>query len=107
MAILHIGTFTGIDDQQFEIDLDGQTFLLRLRWNWELECWLMDVSTPGADGTSVPLVHAIRLSPGERVTRAHKSIRGEFYVSGIENAGLNDLGNRGLELLFITEEELQ
>lgn len=91
------------------VSLDGETYVLRARWNttdaaWYLDAWERDGTTPIALG--IKLVQGVRL--GE--TYNHPLfVAGMFLLdltdSGVE-AGLDDFGSRVLLIHMTTDDAI-
>lgn len=58
MSVLEIPSGSEFPDYTERVELDGEVYQLRFRWNTRAECWFLDI----ADDAGAPLVYGRRLS---------------------------------------------
>ena len=51
MAIFQIPVQVGVRDQEFQVDLEGRLYTLRLAWNIRAEAWFLSLSD--SDGVAI------------------------------------------------------
>jgi hypothetical protein len=105
MAVLQIPVRSDLDAYEFQIDLDGKTYLLRFRYNSRMNLWHMDVCR--VDATEI-LAGIPLLTNCDLIGRYNVADRppGDFLAydesGGAKNAGRDDLG-ADVVLLYIEE----
>lgn len=98
----------GEPEQLHEIALDGEVYVLRLRWNTRDDAWYLDVRE--RDGqTAIALSLKVVLGVALGKTYQHPLFAGALFVIDESNtgaeAGLNDLGSR-VPLVHLSPSDL-
>lgn len=97
-----------IPDQQFETNLDGTNYAIRVRWNSRMEQWFMDVM----DETESPIAMGLALVLGAYIGKRCADPRfppGLFMASDLANSGtdatLDDITTR-VPIYYYSADEL-
>ncbi len=95
--------------QSFTVDLDGEPYIIELRWNNRASAWFLSLYTP----TNAPLLLGRRVVIGVPMLRRHRTPAfppGEMLAVDTTGAnqdpGANDLGAR-VVLMYATAAELR
>lgn len=107
MATYEIGILPSVADQRLKVVLDGETFILRARWNASAGQWMLDVEdAAGVILAGIPMTLAM---PYLRRYADRRLPRGELLIIDTSaqdlEAGLDDLGAR-VKLLYIEAADL-
>lgn len=102
-----IPTSLDLSDYTESVELDGETYELRFRWNHRAECWFCDIAD--ADGTV--LVYGRRCVVGSRLIEQHKHLAGMMpgELTAFDTTrrsvdpALTDFGDRVILMYFDAE----
>lgn len=108
MPVVSIPASQELFDYTERVELDGEKYELRFRWNERADSWFVDI----LDATGTAVIYGRRVSVGSRLTGQHKHKEdlppGEFLPFDTTQRELdpvvNDLGTRVL-LLYFEEAE--
>lgn len=108
MAVLVVPASQDLFDYTERVELDGEKYELRFRWNERAESWFVDIF----DAVGTAILYGRRVVVDSRLTGQHKHVDGvmpgEFTAFDTtarrEDAGLNELGDRVLLLYFDSTE---